>query len=57
LNLTAGVEAEDKRWRIEIFGKNVTNKYYWNSVNYIADSNVRFAGQPLTYGMRLSLRY
>jgi outer membrane receptor protein involved in Fe transport len=57
LNLTAGLEASDKRWRFEIFGKNVTNKYYWNSVNYIADSSVRFAGMPVTYGARLSLRY
>jgi iron complex outermembrane recepter protein len=57
LNLTAGLESENKRWRFEVFGKNVTNTYYWNSVNYIADSTVRFAGAPMTYGARLSLRY
>jgi outer membrane receptor protein involved in Fe transport len=57
LNLTAGVEAKDNRWRFEVFGKNVTNKYYWNSVNYIADSTFRFAAMPLTYGARFSYRY
>lgn len=57
LNLNAGIESADKRARFEVFGKNVTNTYYWNSVNYIADSTVRFAGMPVTYGARLSLRY
>lgn len=57
LNLNAGIESADKQWRFELFGKNVTDTYYWNSVNYIADSNVRFAGMPATYGARISLRY
>lgn len=56
VNVTAGLEANDKSWKVELFGKNVTNKYYWNSVNYVADSTSRFAGMPLTYGVRVSFR-
>lgn len=57
LNLTAGVSSADHHWRLEVFGKNVTDTYYWNTVNYISDTTVRLAGLPATYGVRLSYRY
>jgi len=56
-NLTAGVGAADGKWRVELWGKNITNKYYWTSVNYISDETVRLAGLPATYGARVSFRY
>lgn len=57
LNLAAGLESEDKHWRFEVWGKNVTNTYYWTSVYYEADTVVRDAGLPATYGLTLSYRY
>jgi outer membrane receptor protein involved in Fe transport len=57
LNVAAGVASADQHWRAEIWGKNVTNTYYWNSVNYISDTTVRLAGLPATYGITLSYRY
>jgi outer membrane receptor protein involved in Fe transport len=57
LNLTAGVGPADGRWRAEVWGKNVTDTYYWNSANYISDTVVRLTGMPATYGLRLSYRY
>jgi outer membrane receptor protein involved in Fe transport len=57
LNLAAGVSSANQRWRVEIWGKNVTNSYYWNSANYISDTVVRFAGMPVTYGVTVGFRY
>ena len=57
LNFTAGIGASNDSWRVELFGQNITNEYYWSSVNYNADSVYRFAGEPANYGVRLSLRY
>ncbi len=57
LNLTTGISSADQHWRAEFWIKNVTNAYYWNSVNYVSDTTARLAGLPRTYGVRLSYRY
>jgi len=57
LNLTAGVAPANQRWRVEIWAKNVTNTYYWTSVNYISDTVARLAGMPATYGVTVGFRY
>jgi len=57
LDLSAGVESADRRWRVEAWGKNVTNTYYWTTVFYESDTTVRDAGMPATYGVTLSYRY
>jgi len=57
LNLAAGVASPDQGWRVEFWGKNVTNTYYWNSVNYVSDTVVKESGLPTTYGVTLSYRY
>ena len=58
LDLRIGVEAENKRWKLTIWGRNVTNKYYWNNVAYFpTDATVRYAGLPVTYGLTFSFRY
>jgi outer membrane receptor protein involved in Fe transport len=57
LDLRAGVEDADGRWRVLVFGRNVFNEYYWTSV--IGSSNVvrRFAGPPATYGVQLGVNF
>ena len=57
LDLRAGVEAQDGKWRIEAFGRNVTNKYYWVNVALQTDVVNRLAGLPTTYGVRATFRY
>jgi iron complex outermembrane receptor protein len=57
LDLAAGVESADRRWRVEVWGKNVTDTYYWTTVFYASDTTVRDAGMPATYGVTLSWRY
>jgi iron complex outermembrane recepter protein len=57
LNLTAGVASADQHWRAELWGKNVTNTYYWTSAFYVNDTTVRVAGMPTTYGLAVHYRY
>lgn len=57
LDLRAGIEADGGSWRIEIFGRNVTNKYYLVGASRNADYILRFAGMPVTYGLHLFYRY
>ena len=39
-----------------VWGKNVFNKYYVTNANHYLDTTVRFAGQPATYGVTLSIK-
>ena len=55
IDLRAGVEWD--RWRAQIWGRNVTNKYYWVNVGHILDTVARTSGAPATYGATLSYRY
>lgn len=57
LDLRAGIESADGRWRATIWGRNVTDTYYWTAATHAQDAVVRFSGQPATYGVSLSFRY
>jgi iron complex outermembrane recepter protein len=57
LNLAAGLADPAHGWRLEIWGKNVTNTFYWHSVNYVSDTTVRLTGMPVTYGVRFRVDY
>ena len=57
LDLRAGVTTTDGHWRLQVFGKNVTNTYYWTNSRLTGDSVVRFAGMPDTFGIRLAYKY
>ncbi len=56
VDLRAGVEL-DERYRLQIWGRNVTNKGYWNNVVHIYDTYARITGQPATYGVTLSAKF
>lgn len=47
LDLRAGIASADDRWQIFVWGKNVTNAYYWNNVVSTFDTIDRYAAQPL----------
>lgn len=55
-DLRAGVSGPDDAWRISVFGRNITNKYYWTGVITGSDTTSKFAGMPATYGITLSAR-
>ncbi|MGC1468317.1 MAG: TonB-dependent receptor, partial [Sphingorhabdus sp.] len=57
VDLRAGVASSDDSWKLSIWGRNITDKYYWTNAYRIADVSARFAGKPATYGATLSFRY
>ena len=57
LDLRAGIESADKRWKASVWGRNVTNAYYWSNALQTQDYYIRFTGKPATVGVSFSLRY
>jgi iron complex outermembrane recepter protein len=57
LDLRAGIGSADGRWNVQLFGKNVTNKYYWTQAVHVYDTTVRYPGLPATYGITVAFRF
>jgi outer membrane receptor protein involved in Fe transport len=57
LDLRIGLETQDQKWRLQLWGKNVTNQYYWTNAIVVYDTQVRYAGMPATFGVTVSYRY
>ena len=57
LDLRAGIELSDGRYRVWAWGKNVTEEYHWSNVFANGNAISRFVGQPATYGVSLSARF
>lgn len=54
----AGIASTDGRWRAEIWGKNIFNKYYWyDTVQTTGDTVSRYAGMPATYGITIGYKF
>jgi iron complex outermembrane receptor protein len=56
-DLRAGLLSRNGHWRLEVFGNNVTNTYYWTQASLSGESVVRFAGMPATYGVTVGYNY
>jgi len=51
-----GIESVDGVWKAWVWGKNLTDEYYWT--NMAASSGLyRFVGMPLTYGLSFSRKF
>ncbi|MCT2401200.1 TonB-dependent receptor [Novosphingobium mangrovi (ex Huang et al. 2023)] len=57
IDLRAGIHSSDDTWRFQIWGKNITNKYYWTNVVASYETLTRYPGMPATYGATISYRY
>lgn len=57
VDLRAGLNLDNKKYRIAAFVRNLFDEYYWTNATRITDTTVRFAGRPRTYGVSLSVRY
>jgi outer membrane receptor protein involved in Fe transport len=57
VNASLGVHSLDDRWELSLWGRNLTNEYYWTAVSSNANVVVRFPGQPRTYGASLTLKF
>jgi outer membrane receptor protein involved in Fe transport len=57
IDLRAGVEDPDGKWSAQIFGRNVTNEYYWTNVAKFNDTVRRYSGMPATYGVQFGVKF
>jgi outer membrane receptor protein involved in Fe transport len=44
-------------WRVQFWGRNVTNTWYWTAADRVNDTILRYTGMPTTYGFTLTYRY
>ncbi|WP_225008873.1 TonB-dependent receptor [Novosphingobium percolationis] len=57
LDLRAGMETADGHWRLQVYGRNVTNKVYTTGVSSYLDTNIRYRGKPSIYGASVAYRF
>lgn len=57
LNASVGVGAPAKGWELSVWGRNITDEYYWSAVSSNANVVVRFPGKPTTYGASLTWKF
>ncbi|MGE4303661.1 MAG: TonB-dependent receptor [Novosphingobium sp.] len=58
VDLSVGIQqAGGEGWSARVWGKNITNEYYWNNVSRTADNIVRVAGMPATYGITVGRKF
>jgi outer membrane receptor protein involved in Fe transport len=55
VDLRAGIQKD--AWRFQLWGRNVTNQWYWTAADHVNDVLLRYTGMPVTYGFTLSYRY
>jgi len=52
-----GIETFDETWEVALWGKNLTDKYYWNNATQGLDNLYRLASMPRTYGVSAAYRF
>ncbi len=57
LDAQAGMNFAEGRYRVMLWGKNITNKFYLTNIIHYTDGIQRFMGKPATYGITVSFRY
>ena len=57
LDARVGIESADERWRLQLWGRNITDEFYYVSKQHGADSIAGLTGMPATYGVTLTYRY
>ena len=57
LDLRTGLETSDGKLRLQVWGHNVTDKYYWTQATATGDTFTRVPGMPVTYGVTLTGRF
>jgi outer membrane receptor protein involved in Fe transport len=57
VDLRGGIQRKDGVWRVELWGRNVFNRYYLLNVSHVTDSVARTTGLPATYGITVFARF
>ena len=55
LDLRAGISHDN--WTLQVWGRNVTNKWYWTASDHVNDVLLHYTGMPTTYGVSFSYRF
>jgi len=55
LDLRAGVTKDN--WTFQIWGRNVTNTWYWTGAYHVNDVLLRYTGMPATYGVTFTWKW
>ena len=42
---------------MQVWGRNVTNEWYWTAADRVNDTILRYTGMPTTYGVTFSYRF
>ena len=57
VDLRAGVESRDGRWRLSGWVRNLGDQYYWTFASKTNDTFIRYTGYPRTYGATLTVNF
>jgi outer membrane receptor protein involved in Fe transport len=57
VNGSIGVRSADDSWSVMLWGRNLLDKYYFNSVTNNANTIVRFANPPRTFGISFTRKF
>ncbi|HIG21865.1 TonB-dependent receptor [Henriciella sp.] len=57
LNGSIALYSINDGWEVSLWGKNLTDEYYWQQITSNSNVIMRFAGKPRTYGASLSYRF
>jgi len=55
LDVRAGIERGP--WRAWVWGRNITDKHYWNAASHVNDVLLRYTGMPATYGATVTYSF
>ncbi|GAB3373908.1 TonB-dependent receptor [Spongiibacter taiwanensis] len=57
LDIRLGLESLDGTWTATLWGRNVTDEYYWSNQFVTQDVVVRYAAKPVTYGLTFAYHF
>jgi iron complex outermembrane receptor protein len=57
LDARVGLKSATDTWHAELFGTNITNRYYWNTAGQDGDTFFRLAGKPAIFGVRVGYHF
>lgn len=57
INMRAGIKSASEDWSLMVWGKNLSDEYYWTNVTSYYDTVARYTGMPRTYGVTFSYNF
>ncbi|PLW81797.1 TonB-dependent receptor [Kineobactrum sediminis] len=57
LDMNIGIRSRSADWELALWGKNLTDEYYWHSAVPAFDTDGRYPGRPAEYGVRAAYRF